>query len=84
MHKYLGGQCFIANYRYRLKRMREEADISELLEHILNLQAIKRNENIEEERTDLIDKAPDSAAKLLFQNNNDVGKIAKDKIGGIL
>ena len=84
MHRYLGSQCFIVNDRYRLKIMREESDIYKPLENILTLQSIDKNKNIEEDRTDLIDKAPAAAESFFLRNNNDVNKIKKNEIGGIL
>ena len=64
--------------------MREEAKLSKHLEDILTLQAIEKNRKIEEECTDFIYKATYSAGELLFQKNDDVENITKDKIGGIL
>ena len=64
--------------------MREESDICKPLEDIMTLQAIDINTNIEENCTDLIDKAPSAADMFLFHDNNDVNNITKNKIGGIL
>ena len=64
--------------------MREDSNICKPLEDILTLQEIDINKNIEENCTDLIDKAPVAAEMFLSHNNNDVDNITKNKIGGIL
>ena len=64
--------------------MREDSNICKPLEDIMTLQEIDINTNIEENCTDLIDKAPSAAEMFLFYDNNDVDNITKNKIGGIL